>query len=181
MNLLPRQHKNDLRLEAWRRYLLFLGFYLTTVLVSAATLLLPSLFYLQFQIDELEKTRDVARRTPDYETMTTGMEIVEGANRSLRAFEAYLKNKPAVTPILEDVVASMPSEVNISNFTYTRGIGGALGALKLSGEALHRDHLRTFIAKLQVNPQVSGKVSVPDAAFRIEENTPFVLDIALKP
>ena len=180
MNLLPRQHKNDLRLEAWRRYLLFLGLYLTMVLVSATALLLPSLFYLQFQIGELEKTRDVGKHTAEYDNMTKGVKVVEAANASLLAFTAYLKSAPSVTPLLEDLISRMPEEIYITNFLYLRKPDRS-GTLKLTGVARHRDYLKALAARLKESPFVSGEVLPPDAAFRIEDNTPFTIDISLKP
>jgi len=180
MNLLPRQHKSDLRLEAWRRYLLFLGLYLTMVLVSAATLLLPSLFYLQFQIGELEKTRDAGKHTAEYDNMTKGVKVVEAANTSLLAFTAYLKSAPSVTPLLGDLISRMPGEIYITNFSYLRKLDRS-GTLKLTGVARHRDYLKAFAARLKESPFVSGEVLPPDAAFRIEDNTPFTLDISLEP
>lgn len=181
MNLLPKQHKKDLRLEAWRRYLIFLGFYLTTALVSAATLLLPSLFYLQFQIGELEKTRDLGKRTPDYETMIKGSQTVQSANKSLHAFATYLKSRPSVTPTLEEVIFRMPPEIYFTNIVYTRSPDGASRTIKLSGQAQHRDNLRAFVAELQASSEVSGKILVPDTVYRKEENTPFSFDVKLKP
>ncbi len=180
MNLLPQSYKKDLKLEAWRRYLLFLGLYLTMVLVSATALLLPSLFYLQFQIDELEKTRDVGKHTAEYDNMIKGVKVVEAANTSLLAFTAYLKSIPAVTPLLEDLISRMPEEIYITNLSYLRKPDRS-GTLKLTGVARHRDYLKAFAARLKESSFVSGDVLVPDAAYRVEDKTPFTLDISLKP
>lgn len=181
MNLLPKQYKKDLRLEAWRRYLLFLGLYLTVVLIGASALLLPSFFYLQFQIGELEKTRDAAKRAPGYEAMLKGSDVARGANRSLEAFDAYIKSKPAASPIIEEIIRRLPPEVRLTNIQYTRIAGGPTGTVKIVGEAAHRDNLRAFLAELQKSHMVTGKVSVPDTTFRKEFNTPFSLEISIKP
>src|SRR3989338_105444 len=72
MNLLPENFKRELKHEAWRRFLVFFGTYVTLIEIVAITLLLPSFFFLRFQIDEFRKQRDAVLQGTDYRTMVDG-------------------------------------------------------------------------------------------------------------
>ncbi|MEK7649636.1 MAG: PilN domain-containing protein [Patescibacteria group bacterium] len=180
MNLLPPHYKAGLRLEAWRRFLVFFGIYLSVIGVAAVMLLLPSYFFLQFQIDELKALEETTKASPDYKSMEEGKKTVSRVGRLLSTTNQFFVSDTEATPLIEDIVSRMPASVSLSDFSYSRA-EGAPATLKLTGIAGHRDDLTKFAEDLQKSPYIKEKISVPESSYLREFDTPFALSITISP
>jgi len=180
MNLLPPHYKKELRLEAWRRFSVFFGIYMSVIGVAAVALLLPSYFFLQFQIDGLKAFEETLRRAPEYKNMEEGKRTVARISRLLATTNHFLQSEREATPLIEDIVSRMPASVTLSDFSYTHQ-EGAVSTLKLSGIAGHRDDLTRFAETLQKSPYVKEKVTVPESSYLRELNTSFTLSLVIGP
>ncbi len=180
MNLLPPHYKAGLQLEAWRRFLVFFGIYSSVIGIAAVALLLPSYFFLQFQIGGLESLEKVTRSSPDYEAMEHGKKTIKKTQRLLTATDQFLKSDRVVTPLIADIISRIPESVVLSDFAYTHQ-AGVSSTLKLSGVAKHRDDLTAFAINLQKSPYVKEKIAVPESSYRRISDTPFVLSLVIGP
>ncbi len=180
MNLLPPHYKAGLRLEAWRRFLVFFGIYSSVIGIAAVALLLPSYFFLQFQIEELKAFEETTRRAPDYKNMEEGKKTVQRISRLLTTTNQFFQSEREATPLIEDIISRMPASVLLSDFSYTHQEGGS-SMLKISGIAGHRDDLTRFAEILQKSPYVKEKVSVPESSYLREVDTSFVLSLVIGP
>jgi len=180
MNLLPPHYKAGLKLEAWRRFLVFFGIYISLIGIAAVALLLPSYFFLQFQIDGLKAFEETSRRSPDYKNMEEGKKTVARVSNLLSTTSKFLQSEREATPLIEDIISRMPTSVLLSDFSYTRQ-EGTVSTLKLSGTAGHRDDLTRFAETLQKSPYVKEKITVPQSSYLREFNTSFSLSLVIGP
>ncbi|KKU52372.1 MAG: hypothetical protein A3F26_02950 [Candidatus Ryanbacteria bacterium RIFCSPHIGHO2_12_FULL_47_12b] len=179
MNLLPENFKRELKHEAWRRFLVFFGTYVTLIEIVAITLLLPSFFFLRFQIDEFRKQRDAVLQGTDYRTMVDGKASVDSINRSVQLFNAFMESDHTMTPILSDVIARLPEDTFLGTFSLVRR-AERKATLTLSGVAGHRDSLTQFVDRLEKSPFADGEADVPKDVFKKETDTVFTLVLPIK-
>lgn len=174
MNLLPQEYKKALKLEAWQRYALYGGMYLGLVMLVGVVFLLPSFFFLQLQIGEMERRLQVAQRRDDYVRMTQGKSVIDETNKVLRSMTSVQKRAKAVTPIVEDFLRRVPTGVTLSAITLTREQGKP-PALTISGIAADRDALTDFQKALQESTYVKEKIEIPPTSYIAETNINFTL------
>ena len=176
MNLIPPEYKKELVYEAWRKYTLAVGFYAASVLVIASTLLLPSFFFLNLQIDNLKKNLDSIQKSGDYLEVATKQKEVERINKSLSAFVSFDKSAPQVSLLLDDLFThTQSSEITLTSVTYNRtGLSFAL-----AGRATTRDALLSFTEELSKSPLVKD-ATPPITSFIEKENIIFSITVTLK-
>ena len=160
--------------------MVFFGIYMSVIGVAAVALLLPSYFFLQFQIDELKSFEETTKGSPDYRNTEDGKKTVSRVGQLLTTTNQFFQSDAKATPLIEDIVSRMPISVSLSDFSYAR-TEGELGTLKLSGIAGHRDDLTRFAEILQKSPYVKEKISVPESSYLRELNTSFTLSLVIGP
>jgi hypothetical protein len=174
MNLLPEKFKRELRLEVWRRFLLFFGTYLALISITAVALLFPSLFFLRFQIGEFDRQRGSIEGTTEFKNMIAGKSQVDRINRSFASFNSFVASKPTVTPVLNEIINLLPDDVVLSNLSLQRSSSGKF-ELKVTGIAGHRDSLSKLIETLEASSISGSDAVVPPNVFKKEIDTPFTL------
>jgi len=177
MNLLPEDFKKSLTLEAWRRFLLFFGLYISLIGLAAVALLLPSFFFLQFQIGAYEAQKIAIEGQEDFRDLQEGEVLVDGINRSVQMFNAFNNSQPAVSDLIYDIFGRIPSDVALSSYSLERDVEGGI-KVEMAGVASVRDSVTRLIENLEASPHAGGnKAVVPDHVFKIPVDTAFTLSM----
>mgnify|MGYP001583583148 CR=1 FL=1 len=178
MNLLPGEYKNNLRLEAWRRFLIFFGTYMGFVGIIAMMLLLPSYFFLQFQIDALESQLTIIKSSENYQKTKQGDRDVRFANATISSFVSFESTGPKVVAPVEDLLGRVSEGIVLSNFSYTEKPDGTIQGL-VGGRAARRELYLAFIANLQKSPYIKTTIIPLSTDLIKETNITFSLSFPI--
>ncbi len=178
MNLLPPEYKKELTIEAWRRYTLDLGFYIAGVVVIATTLLLPSFFFLQFQIGNLQNNLAAIEKSDGYKKIAITEREIDRINTSLALFTRFHNAGPQVSQLFDELFAyTKDTNIIFTSIAYTRSASGT--SMVIVGRAATRDGLRSFIDTLGKNKYVKNVVS-PVTNLLEREQSQFTITINFK-
>lgn len=180
MNLLPEQYKKELSFEAWRQFFVFFGSYGTMVGLVGVVLLLPSYFFLQLQIKELERALSIIRSGVEFRDAEGGRGRVADINRSIATMVQFESVAPKVEPVVSDIIARVTGGVAISQMQYARVADGTI-AITLTGKAATRDDLIRFTVELQKNPLVRQEIKPQVNDLLRETDVPFILVFQVQP
>ncbi|MBI2052943.1 MAG: hypothetical protein HYT34_01730 [Candidatus Ryanbacteria bacterium] len=179
MNLLPPEYKKELRYEAWRQFTLFSGIALASVITITIVLLLPSFFFVSFQLQASKDRLTFLQRGPDFKELAASRDQINAIDAFLKNIVDYSTKRGPIVPVVQSVLAETATSTKLSSFAFSRKEDGA-STITLAGVADRRDDLLKFIDKLQKNSYVK-RVDSPVTNYLKEISTPFALtlDIAL--
>lgn len=180
MNLLPEAYKKALRYEAWRRYTLAVGVYVAIILVIANVLLLPSFFFVVFQVDAAKDHLNTIRLSPEFKEVADSEVRIKRISKYLRVVTALEHENKPITPVLEDIIKRPSASTTISTLTFTRTKDGT-SAINIFGEASYRDNLATFENELKQSPYIKGEPHSPITNYLTEKNIKYNLTLDLIP
>ncbi|MEK7643579.1 MAG: hypothetical protein AAB372_04000 [Patescibacteria group bacterium] len=135
--------------------------------IIAMMLLLPSYFFLQFQIDALESQLTVMKSSENYQKTKQGDKDTRVANTTISALISFEKGRPKVVAPLEDILGRVSEDIALSTFSYLENTDGSIKVL-LGGRANRRDAYLTYIANLQKSPYIKTTI-VPSSTDLIKE------------
>jgi hypothetical protein len=179
MNLLPEQYKKNLRLEAWRRFLIFFGTYFSIVGIVGIMLILPSYFFLQFQIGTLETTLKSERNGINYQKTLQGQQQVLTINQTFQAFVSFETSGIKVVLPLEDLLSRTLTGITLSSYNYTEQVGGEL-RIQLAGRADRRETLLAFVDNLNKSPYMSAPISASTSDLIRDKDLTFAFDFPIR-
>lgn len=177
MNLLPPEYKKNLVYEAWRRYVLILGPYLFIATLIAFVLLLPSFFFLTYQIDGIRRNADAIRASAEYRDYLKGKDRIASINTTLSSFVSYENQSQKTTPWLYELYSKVPSGVTLMSLTTAKD-KNVLSVI-ITGNAVDRETFRSFKNALEQSESIS-KVDSPVTNLISSENVNFTVTVYLK-
>lgn len=179
MNLLPKQHKEDLR-NGFK-----LRFFITTMFVVSASfligfiMLLPSYFLTPGRFIEMEPENFYADE--DSAPANEILGLPEEIDSKLKFLQTHLSSASA-THILSEVVLSLPDGVGLDSITLVRDASykGKNGvAVSISGNAPDRESLLAFSSSLRESDFFS-EVDVPVSNLARDRNLPFSIEMLIE-
>ncbi|MDA1334405.1 MAG: hypothetical protein O2794_00110 [bacterium] len=179
MNLLPPEYKKELPLEAWRRYLTTLGIYFSVVGLVGVMLLLPSFFFLKFQIGGLEDELTTTQGIEDYREMKLGKTRVSGLNTSLAAFVDFEAKSKKAHPVIDNYIKLAKGQVDIQTLRYIQEEITGEVKLDINGRAPLRASFISFLDDIKADP-LTKAVDSPISNLLTEVNGTFNLNIDIK-
>ncbi|MEK7576652.1 MAG: type IV pilus assembly protein PilM [Patescibacteria group bacterium] len=182
-NLLPENYKADLRFEVWRRFLIFVGAYSGVVGVIATILLLPSYFFLQFQIGALESQFSSMKSNETYTVIQRGEKEVDSVNNVVNAFMSFEGAKPKIVAPVEDLLGRVVPGIVLNTFLYNE-MADNTAQIKIGGTAIRRDIYLQYINNLQKSSFVKTKI-IPTPTDLVSEakvafDLPFVISLSIQ-
>ncbi|MEK7576656.1 MAG: hypothetical protein AAB482_03090 [Patescibacteria group bacterium] len=178
MNLLPEYYKRNLQLEAWRRFLIFFGTYLGIVGIISVMLLLPSYFFLQFQIGILETQLKSTQSSESYRKTQQGDRNVKAANSMVGVLVGFESAKPNIVVILDDLLGRVLPGVVLSSFSYAEKPDGT-AQVQISGTATQRDIYISFIENVRKSRFVQTAINPSAEELKKETNIAFNLSFII--
>ena len=157
---------------------MFFSIYMSVIGIAAVALLLPSYFFLQFQINELRALEKATTNSSDYKDMESGEKAAQKIRTLVSVTNKFFQSGSVVTPLVEDIISRMPASVSISDFSYISE-AGKQSTLQLVGIAGHRDDLKKFAEALQKSPYVKEKVLIPESSYKNERDAPFTIPLVI--
>ena len=179
MNLLPEQYKKELRYEAWRRFTIAFGLYLSIILVIANVLLLPPFFFILFQADASVDRLKTLQSSSEFREVSDSESRVKKVNTLLRVLTATENENKPITPILEDIMGRTSTSTSLSSLTFTRTTKGP-DAIHIFGEARRDSDLQIFEDALKKSPYITGEPNSPITNYLKERNLKFTITLDLK-
>lgn len=178
MNLLPESYKEELKYEAWRRFVASIGLYGVIVGVIANVLLLPSYFNLAFQMGEFQQTSEQVHSSPQYKKASEGERQITEANKLLRGVSAFGEQNYFVMPVIEKIFQKINNaSTTLSSFGYTTTQSTAPAIIKMAGIVPDQKTIQAFTKDLET----SGKVQFSIDDITQEKNISFNATLELKP
>ncbi len=179
MNLLPEENKQELTYEFWRRFVWFLGFYLIIIAVAADSLLLPSYFFLSFQLDKVKDRLNTTTNSVALQRTFSGEKQIKEARELINLSAGFVDKKAYISPLIEDVLGRTTASTSLSSFQYQIAPGGK-GALRMSGVAGSRDELLLYVANLKKSSYIIN-VDSPVSNYLDEKGGVFNVTVDLAP
>lgn len=179
MNLLPEQYKRDLRFEAWRRFLIFFGMYASVAGIIAIMLLMPSYFFLNFQIDTLERQYESLQSGENFRKTQEGQQQAREINRALGLLVSFENTSSKISLPVEEFLGRVIPGITLTTFTYGDRPDGTVG-VQMIGRASTRDTYLTFIDTLQNSPYTAEKITPSVSELLKENDIPFTLTFAAR-
>ena len=175
MNLLPLEYKNELKFEAWRRFAFTFGLYFNLIFAAGIVLLLPSFFFLKFQIGSLEQQVSVLQISEETKELREGTQQVRSINKALTAFQNFETTTQKTGPLIDSFLLKSYPGINITSFSYTRSEAGQ-SELEIQGGAENRTSFLEYVDALRTDERVES-VENPITNLVSEANIKFSISI----
>lgn len=155
MNLLPDIYKKELKLEAWRRFLIFVGSYFVLIGITGIIGLLPSYFILKFQIQSFLDQLSTITASPKYQQISDRTGAIETANQLLNDVGNFGRTNPKLSLLLDDFALRTPPEIVFTSFAYAKKPDGSL-VVAIGGTATRSDIFLSFLDNLKKSPFITA-------------------------
>lgn len=176
LNLLPKQQKENLDYEIYRRMAGFFGFWFSTVVFVFGILILPAFFFVSFQQSDAERTVALEEEAVKASRVSEIENKINSINGFLSAIISREEKKRVVSEFYGNILSKAPSGVSVSIVKYEPSKNRAT----VAGEALTRSNLIKFIDLLKADKNIKS-VSSPVSNIIQEENVNFKLSIEIQP
>lgn len=175
LNLLLPSEKLVAAYELRTRAVAAVAAAIAAVLVVALVLLLPTFFFLSFQKDDVVRLLDLDTEIQTRTGSGEKAERIAEANRIAEAVVRYEADRPELFSLFGSVLDAVPSDVKLDAIEYR----AEAGELTIVGFAPSREHLLTFLHRLETNPRF-GRVSSPVAGLIRGEDISFSITAMLR-
>ena len=157
INLLPINEQKSIRLEQWRRLLVFFTFLGGIVLVFASVFLAPSFLPMFFEQRELQ--RFIKLEKENYKKLKIDQTIreVKSLKSKLALVKGFAQTSSEKSLLMEEIIRMAGPKINIRQINFSDG-----GAVSISGTALGRKDLLLFEDELKKSDrfeQISSPLS----------------------
>lgn len=169
INLIPPEAQSQIVTEYWFRVVAVWLMMLAVTVGVVAVLLLPAYVLVTNQVSV--NTNIAAAIVAESAEQSTTLKLLTQANLYADAVVVSAARPPLLSVF--DAIASVtsPEAIIIKNYSFTRS-DGALGQIKIDGEALTRRDLISFRDKLTEHPLIE-KVNLPIANLAKDKNITF--------
>ena len=157
INLLPIAERKSIRLEQWRRFLIFFTILASVVLVFGSVLLFPAFLPMFFEQRELQKFLKIEEENYKKLKIDQALTEIKSLKSRLATIKNFVSSPAAASPILEEVMQIAGAGVNIRQVS----VSGS-GTISISGTAMGRRELLIFEEALKSSPrfeQISSPLS----------------------
>ena len=172
MNLLPEEEKVQIGKERIRRLFAVSLWMLALLAWVGVILLLPSYFFIEFQLHEFQRSFQAFQSSPEIPRM----ERDEKETKLLASRFSFLKSAFAsneqISSLLEIIFSLRPAGVSITDLSYAKGDN----TIAIKGNAHTRSDLLEFSRLLEARPEF-GKAYSPLSNFLKEQYLDFSLSV----
>ncbi|MBV9349529.1 MAG: PilN domain-containing protein [Patescibacteria group bacterium] len=170
VNLLPYKARRSLSFLYYARFGTVLLAALAIAVLASAALLVPSYLRATAEADAAARYLSASQKADAGNALgaNSGLALISEEADILKTYP----RSPEVAEALSLVTAQLPKGVTLNNIAITPGDAG--GTMALSGIAVDRESLLSFVSALQKISAFSA-VAVPVSALAGESNVPFTL------
>lgn len=139
INLLPIAERKHIRLEQWRRLLIFFTVSLGVVLIFASVLLSPSFLPMFFEQRELQ--RFIKLEKENYKNLKIGQTLTEikSLKSRLASIKDFMQTSSRTHPLMEEIIQTAGPKINIRQINLSDN-----GVISINGTAVGRKELLLF-------------------------------------
>lgn len=175
MNLLPKQHKEDLRKGFKLRFLITALFVVSAAFCLGLIMLLPAYFLTPGRF--IEMASENFYLDDDAPLASEILVQPERIDAKLKFLQAHL-SQPASTEIFSGIVLALPSGVSLDSIALSRGTGEKGTIVSVSGNAPSRESLVTFSSALRESG-LFAEVDVPVSNLAKDRDLPFSIEMSI--
>lgn len=175
-NLLPRERTRAFRQQYFLRLLTVAGVLGIVLVVVHGLLLLPTYLLLTGEAQEAQKELATLKALENTENKDEASKKLEELNTQAKRLESVLEYKSA-TEVIESLLKAPLTGISLSRISYVPPTLQGEGRLVVSGTALSRSALDTFVKELKKNTRFSV-VDLPISAYAKETNLDFTISIS---
>lgn len=142
INLLPPQHKKELRGEEQFRLVLILGMLLMVFFVCLSLSLLAIRIYVSGEI----QTRQILAEAQRVEENGSRLEQIRQRNADIGGIASFYAGRIVLSDIVDRIASALPESMHVTSLIYTKG------KIALAGFAPSTEDLLSFRTRLEAEP-----------------------------
>ena len=178
-NLLPPERQNALSRNYFLRLSVIIVWFMTSLMLISAVLLLPTYLLLTGSAGAKEAhlaTINSALSASNGEALSARLAVLSDNAATLSA----LAHTPSASVVIRSVLALSRPGITLSSFSYVPADGTSPGTLAISGIALTRDALRSYQLALS-GASFVHTADLPVSAYAKDSNIAFTITVTLAP
>ena len=171
-NLLPEKEKDLIKRHHLSRLFALALFYVFMSVVFGVILLLPPIILSNSKSESSEKRLEILEESVAYKTSTNIEKSLLETNNDLKSARGFVGKRP-IEDYLEPAISSKGGGVELSSLSY-RDIDEKSGEISLSGIAINRDSILSYIEKLKTISSFSD-INLPIGSLANDRDIEFSL------